>query len=115
MLSINWQNLKIETGDVKEIKDAILLLKEAADKGKNQMAQYVLGKIFTDGEKYQIETDMRTGIHYLELAVKQENKYAAYSLGKIYADVNGEYFSKEKAVFYLQKSDLKENHMHSTH
>lgn len=100
---------KIETGDVKEIKDAILLLKEAADKGKNQMAQYVLGKIFTDGEKYQIETDMRTGIHYLELAVKQENKYAAYSLGKIYADVNGEYFSKEKAVFYLQKSDLKEN------
>lgn len=73
------------------------------------MAQYVLGKIFTDGEKYQIETDMRTGIHYLELAVKQENKYAAYSLGKIYADVNGEYFSKEKAVFYLQKSDLKEN------
>lgn len=25
---------KIETGDVKEIKDAILLLKEAADKGK---------------------------------------------------------------------------------
>lgn len=101
--------LKMETGDVKEIKDAILLLKEAADKGKNQMAQYVLGKIFTDGEKYQIETDMKTGIHYLELAVKQENKYAAYSLGKIYADVNGEYFSKEKAVFYLQKSDLKEN------
>lgn len=100
---------KMETGDVKEIKDAILLLKEAADKGKNQMAQYVLGKIFTDGEKYQIETDMRTGIHYLELAVKQENKYAAYSLGKIYADVNGEDFSKEKAVFYLQKSDLKEN------
>ena len=101
--------LKMETGDVKEIKDAILLLKEAADKGKNQMAQYVLGKIFTDGEKYQIETDMKTGIHYLELAVKQENKYAAYSLGKIYADVNGDYFSKEKAVFYLQKSDLKEN------
>lgn len=94
-----YAKMMIDSGDQEEIKKALNYLEEAATKGKNEMAQYYLGKIYMNPENEFYNLD--NGITYLQMAVKQGNKFAQYLLGKYYVDNGIEIVS---GITYLEQA-----------
>lgn len=121
----------IDEGNIEMLPKAIDYLTKAATKGKNCMAQYTLGNIYSS-DKYGMQ-DMDKAIYWYEKAesggnefasyklgkiylgakdyvnaVKHlemcNNKYAYYSLAKIYLDETNEMFNPEKGIGYMEKA-----------
>lgn len=100
--------LKIESGEKEELLEAVKLLEELAEKGKMNIAQSALGKLYTDPQNVEIY-HFQKGEKYLQMAVAGGNQYAAYHLGKLYASEQNEHYDLGKAVKYLKQADLKRN------
>jgi hypothetical protein len=60
---------------------AVLWLTRAADNGSN-MAQYVLGKLYCNGE--YVEKDIAKAVELFTKAAEQNNSFAQYHCGKLY-------------------------------
>lgn len=75
-------NLYIKSENPALAGKAVFLLQLAADSG-NELAQYQLGRIYTD--KTTEYFDLQKGIDLLEKSAGQGNAFAQYRLGKIYS------------------------------
>lgn len=69
-------------GDPVKINAAIKYLENVANKGKNSMAHYRLGKLYTD-EQF-LYFDSKKGLEHLQIAADQNNEYAQFRLGILY-------------------------------
>lgn len=76
-------NLYIKSENPALAGKAVFLLQLASDSG-NELAQYQLGRIYTD--KTTEYYDLQKGIDLLEKSSEQGNAFAQYRLGKIYSD-----------------------------
>ena len=69
-------------GDPVKINAAIKYLENVANKGKNSMAHYQLGKLYID--KQFLYFNAKKGIEHLQIAADQNNEYAQFRLGILY-------------------------------
>lgn len=100
-------SIYLKEGIEEKIPQAIETLTELAEKGNHSLAQYALGKMYTDPENTLYE--MEKGIHYLEQAAGQDHEYAQYSIGKIYTNPELGHYDLKEGIRYLVQSAEKEN------
>lgn len=92
----------ITEGITEKIPKAIEMLKELAEEGNMDMAQYALGKIYANEESELY--DLKMAVVYLEKSAGQGNEYAQYTLGKIYIDRSNEVHDVYKGIYFLKKA-----------
>ncbi|RGG64365.1 sel1 repeat family protein [Eubacterium sp. AF17-7] len=94
-------NIYLDSGNEEKIITAINYLKDAANNGKDAMAMYTLGNIYST-EKYGMY-DLKTAKNWYMKSENLGNEIASYKLGKIYLKEN----EIKKSVMHLEKSNNK--------
>ena len=86
------------------IKEFRLQLLEELSADNFEYAEYLLGKLYYQGD--DIPQDISQAVYHFERAFAVGNEYAAYQLGKIFLN---EINDTDKAVFYLKAAAEKGN------
>jgi len=96
-------NLAPEDQNMTEkIPQAEKWLIELAENGNHEMAQYALGKFYSNSENEYC--NLEKSIHYYTMAADQGNQYAQYKLGKIYLSKESGVYDLGNGIDYLEKS-----------
>lgn len=99
--------LESEEVTEEDLNKAIELLEKAAYKGKNVMAKYALGEIYSN-EKYG-RIDMKKAVDILKEAAIENNIASINLLGKIYADKNTDYYNINEAIKCFKEAAAQDN------
>ncbi|MBS6953489.1 MAG: SEL1-like repeat protein [Enterocloster asparagiformis] len=99
-----------KSSGVYDPKQAIDYFKTSAQAG-NPMANYALGKIFSDPESMYF--DLTTALQHLEIASASEQTapYALFLLGKLYSDKDTPLYAIDQAISYFKASVQAGNYM----
>lgn len=105
--SLNNENAQIalakiymKTGEYKKVEAAMNILNKLSS--NNNMAQYILGKLYLDGNI--MNKDLNRAIDLLTKSANQGNQYAQYQLGKLYLRGNHIEKNEEKGLYWLNKA-----------
>ena len=105
---ISLATIYMNQQDVVLQKKALSILEEVSAKKETmaQFAQYKLGMLYLDGERYPEHYDVTKAIECLKASADQGNQFAQYKLGMLHLDGERypEHYDVMKALEYLKAS-----------
>lgn len=93
--------------DEEKMKEIIELLTVSANKGRNNVAMYALGKLYNNPE--HVFYNQNVAIKWYEKAAALNNDYAVYRLGIIYTSPELQKEYGDKGVKYLERAAANQN------